>query len=195
MKKKRNSSPGMFTVEMAIIFPIILFTLIGLMYIGIVYHQDMVAKTAAMRTASKVSYTWDGLGSADSAWTEDGALKSFDYTEHDPYDGLLAGVTGKSGKRKANAERYFEWVLGKNPELIGEESQENMAVEYQWSLLAPTVEAKLTKHYTNPMGHLLEAVGIGAERTTEISARVSVTDPVEFIRTAGIVYDLFKSGK
>lgn len=189
MKKKRNSSPGMFTVEMAIIFPIILFTLIGLMYIGIVYHQDMVAKTAAMRTASKVSYTWDGLGSADSAWTEDGALKSFDYTGHNPYEGMFGAG---DGNRKANAARYFNWVLGKSPQLLEDETQENVAVDYKWDLLASSVEAKLTKHYTNPMGHLLEAVGIGAEQTTEVTARVSVTDPVEFIRTMGIVFDLFQ---
>lgn len=193
MKKRKHSSPGMLTVEMAILFPVIMFTVIGLIYIGIIHHQTVTTRTAAMRTASKVSYTWSALGS-DNAWDDDGRLKKFDYSQHDPYAGIVNTVTG-SGKQKANAVRYFELMLGKNPQLLADESQEDLSVEYHFGLFAPSVEAKITKHYVNPLGHMLELVGIGAEQTANVSAKASVTDPVDFIRTAGIVYDLFKSGK
>lgn len=191
--KRKHSSPGMFTVEMAIIFPIIFLTLLGLMYIGIMLYQNVTTQAAAMRTASRVSYTWDSLGKAN-AWSfqsdpaGDGSITAFNYTQHDPY-GSITGAIGTT-TRTQNATAYFNWLLGKNPTLLGDnEETKDPKVTYHWGLLAPSVEVTVTKHYINPMGHLMEQIGIGAEETRQVTATASVTDPVEFIRLAGLIYD------
>lgn len=199
MKRKR-SSPGMFTVEMAIIFPVIFLTLVGLMYIGIVHYQNTVTQTAAMRTASRVAYSWDALGNSAGAWgfqlneearaAEDapaeGQLVGFSYTDHDPYDAI---VDGSRSTREANALAYFKWLLDKNPSLLGEGGEETSGakVEKQFSFLQSFVTVSVEKHYINPMGHLLEQIGIAAEQDSTITAKAPVNDPVEFVRLVGLI--------
>lgn len=177
--KRKNSSPGMFTVEMAIIFPVIFFTLIGLMYIGILYYQNIVTQTAAMRAASRTAYSWGALGSED-AWSDDGQLKDFDYTEHDPY-------SFSSTKREANGLTYFHYLLGQNPDLM--ESVTDSPTVKRVGFLQPAVTVTAQKHYINPMKGILENIGITVADDYTITATAPVNNSVDFVRTVGFIYD------
>lgn len=182
--KKRNSSPGMFTVEMAIIFPVIFLTLVGLMYIAILHYQNMVTQTAAMRAASRTAYSWGALGS-DDAWSDDGQLKDFDYSQHDPYAGFFPSVTGV---REENGLKYFNYLLAQTPDLMENTTTDSPSVQRK-GFLQSAVQITAQKHYVNPMKSVLEGIGITVADDYTITATSPVNDSVDFVRTVGFIYD------
>lgn len=204
MKKKRNSSPGMFTVEMAIIFPIILFTLIGLMYIGIMQYQTIITQTAAMRAASRTAYAWNGLGDPNGAWgfqltdedkaaegaPAEGQLVRFNYTDHDPYASV---IDGKKSNREKNGKSYFLWLLGKNPSLLGDnETTSEGEVKKSFGFLQSYVNVSVEKHYVNPMGNLAESIGLSEKVDRVITATAPVNDAPEFLRLVSLARELIR---
>lgn len=170
----------MFTVEMAIIFPVIFFTLVGLMYIAILQYQNMVTQTAAMRAASRTAYSWGALGS-DDAWSDDGQLKDFDYSDHNPYD-------FSSEKRIANGLKYFNYLLGQTPDLMENTTTDSPSVQ-RTGLLQTSVQVSAQKHYINPIKSVLEGIGITVADDYTITATSPVNDSVDFVRTVGFIYD------
>lgn len=67
MMRKKNRKKGSMTVEMAILFPVVFFTILGILYICIVHYQNIVAGTAAMQAAARGAACWDKLG-GPGAW-------------------------------------------------------------------------------------------------------------------------------
>lgn len=204
--KRKNSSPGMFTVEMAIIFPVIFLTLVGLMYIAIMHYQNIVTQTAAMRAASRTAYAWNGLGNSAGAWgfqlTEEaraaedapaeGQIVGFDYSDHDPYASL---IDGSKANREVNGLSYFNWLLGKNPNLLGagNDVTSDVTVSKQFSFLQSYVAVSAKKHYINPLGTLLERIGFSTEQDTVIAAKAPINDPVEFVRLVSLIREFAAS--
>ena len=56
--------------------------------------------------------------------------------------------------------------------------------------LSSSLEVTVRKKYVNPLGHLLELLGIGQRQKHTASTRDSITNPTEFIRNIDTIYDV-----
>ena len=190
---KRNMLRGSMTVELVIIFPVIFLVILGGLSICITQYQNMVTASAAMQAAARGAAYWDKI-SDSGAWdfqvsggTDGGKLVGMDFTDHDPYRYLL---DTKKGSRIKNTEAYAKWLIGQNPDIgFGEEETSEPKADKTGGFLQKYVTVTVTKQYTNPLGPMLERLGIniGGDRT--ITASAPLNTPTDFIRNISFIYD------
>lgn len=196
--KKHGRCQGSMTVEMAILFPVIFFTILGMLYLCIIKYQNIAAGTAAMRAAARGAACWDKLG-GDGAWdfqtlegeeSGGGLLVAANYSEHDPYRYIL---DTKSEKRLANIQAYARWLVEGNPSVMGEDAgSKEPVVTKTGNILQKYVTVSITKRYTNPFEDVMAQVGLSAPDEAVITASAPLNTPAEFIRNASFIYDLVK---
>ncbi len=195
--RKKNRKKGSMTVEMAILFPVVFFTILGILYICIVHYQNIVAGTAAMQAAARGAACWDKLGGA-GAWdfqtsdpaTEGGLLVASDYSDHDPYRYIL---DTKSENRLKNIKAYAVWLTSGNPSVMGEDAgSEEPVVTKGGNILQKYVSVTITKKYVNPFEDFMAQVGLSVSAENTITASAPLNTPGEFIRNVSFIYDLVK---
>lgn len=191
---KQKYWKGSMTVELAILFPVIFLIILGILSICLTQYQNMVTASAAMQAATRGATYWDKLGGA-GAWdfqlsdaeTDGGKLVSMDFTDHDPYRYLL---DTKKGNRLTNTQAYANWLLGQNVNVtLGEETTSQPKADKTGGFLQKYVTVTVTKQYTNPLGSMLERLGIYSAENRVITASAPLNTPSEFIRNMSFLYD------
>lgn len=194
MRMRKKQEKGSLTVEMAIVLPIVLLTIFGMIYLSIVHYQNMVTATAAMQTAAKAAANWNTLGSGDSeGWyvrEVDGQkilVTRPDYGDHDPYGSIL---DTEAGTRLDNVEAYMEWLMTGNPTVFEGETTSEATAEKTGGLLQKYISVSIEKTYINPLGNLMESIGIADSDTNVITAKAPLNTPTEFIRNISFIEEL-----
>lgn len=185
---------GSMTVEMAIVFPVIFFVILGMLDFCITQYQNVVTATAVIQSAAKGAAYWDRL-SGDKAWdfqlanadqTEcSGKMANMDYSDHDPYCYL---VDTKKENKIANIEKYASWLLGQNINLQNSTTK-NLTVT-KGGLILKYIEVSVTKKYDNPLDALLAGYGFKKDAEKVITAKAPLNTPAEFIRDVSFIYDM-----
>lgn len=193
---KGNRWKGSMTVELTIIMPIVLLTILGILSLCLTHYQNIVTGVAAMEAANRGAVYWDMLGEKN-AWILDGEqagrLRSLDYSEHDPYRVIL---DSKFSTRTANIAQFAKWRLSQNPEVaLGTESTSDPEVTLAgfggdgFGLFQKYVTVSVKKQYINPLDRLLENLGIKQESERVITASAPMNRQAELIRTITLIYD------
>lgn len=191
-----NNNKGMFTVELTLIFPTILFSIMGVLWMSMVHYQNVVAGTVAMRTASRTAAYWNyagGVNAAGSAGVSTAAslITPASFTSHDPYRYLFEGA--EDGTRKSQAVEYAKTLMGSQSSLLGDkENAFEPEVEKTGSILKKYVTVSVEKHYVNPIKAYMESCGWITKEDYKVSAKAPLNNPGEFVRTTSIIYDLFQ---
>ncbi len=191
-----NTKKGMFTVELALIFPVILFSIMGVLWMSMVHYQNVLAGTVAMRTCSRAAAYWNyagGVSAGSSAGVSSAAalITPASFTGHDPYRYLFEGAG--DGVRKSQAAAYAKTLMGSQANLIGDnENGFEPEVEKTGSILKKYITVSVEKHYVNPIRAYMESCGWITNDDYKISAKAPLNNPGEFVRTTSIIYDLFQ---
>ena len=200
MRNKRER--GSVTVEMTIVFPIIFLTIVGMIYMSIVHYQNIVTATAAMQTAARAAANWNTIGGnadkGDAGWytREYDGIKVLiprpNYSEHDPYGSIL---DLRSANREKNTADYMSWIMSGNPEIFDDAEITGTPTADKSGLLQKYITVSIKKTYINPLGNLLESVGIASADSRTITAKAPLNTPTEFIRNASYIMELVRESK
>lgn len=184
------------TVEMAIVFPVIFFVILGMLDFCITQYQNVVTATAVIQSAAKGAAYWDRLGGeeawdfrlADADQAEcSGKMVNTDYSDHDPYRYL---IDTKKDKKTSNIQKYASWLLGQNVNLQNS-TTENLTVT-KGGLIFKHIEVSVTKKYNGPLDALLAGYGFRKDAEKVITAKAPLNTPAEFIRDVSFIYDLIQ---
>ena len=200
MRNKRER--GSVTVEMTIVFPIIFLTIVGMIYMSIVKYQNIVTATAAMQTAARAAANWNTIGgnpdNGDAGWytREYDGIKVLiprpNYSEHDPYGSIL---DLRSANREKNTADYMSWIMSGNPEIFDDAEITGTPTADKSGLLQKYITVSIKKTYINPLGNLLESVGIASRESRTITAKAPLNTPTEFIRNVSYIMELVRESK
>lgn len=189
MRLIRNRE-GSFTIEAALVFPIILFTLLILMFFCMYLYQGVVLGQAAIVAAERSAYSWDNSHREPRTGT-------FPENEYDSLywrlndDGILQSIFkwGNSSPSSIQLQLPFEGdVTGSLPlkklSQTGRELSPAMsgAMEYDNKLLLRKVTVSLERLI--PLVPLERVIG---DLTQSTQANAYVVDPVEWIRTVDLI--------
>lgn len=183
------------TVELAIIFPIILLVILSVLRLCIYHYQNLMTSTAAMQAAARGAAYWDVLGRDGM---DMGTGVGADYKHHDPYRYLLD--TRQSAKNK-NIEDYTKNLIGKkhdsdfgdNEQLMEEAG--TVRAEKTGNILQKYVSVTVRRKNLNPMAPFLSRLGIKLPDTTTVTAKAPLNTPTEFIRNVSFIYDMVQESK
>lgn len=167
MKKKRNSSPGMFTVEMAIIFPIVILSIMALFYYSAVHYQNISLRVNTQRINSRIAVAMsNGDQGHNNILESDGSNWDTVFSSADMKHPTLFGYSGLELSAGAQAELNETAKLDYSPYLASE-SQPSPQVSSD--LFFSWVVTEGERSYTSPLGNLFQQFGI--ERETDGTAR------------------------
>lgn len=154
--KKFLSSKGSATLELTIIFPLILFILLALIFFALFVYQKMVTMDTAVYTARERAATWNNSFRDIETGSLKGSINN---------DGLYWRITGDTpgselvNKKLRNADKYAQSMINDH-------------------LLEPRQSALLAINYKNQV--------IKRRVATSSGAVSDVSEPVEFIRNFGL---------
>lgn len=194
-KAERAHQRGSLSVEAALVFPLLFMGLLALIYISILYYQNVAASAAVMQAANRVAGSWNHLAAADPAplaESEEAAdlLQASDFRGHNPYRHLFDISAGKRLENgTAYAVRKLEAIADINAN-IGREDAVQVRKAGLW--LAPYIEVELDRSYFNPLGRWMERVGIGGRQQAVVRSRSPLTSPTELIRTVSFAEELLR---
>ena len=201
LREKWNSESGSAQIiEMTLIFPIVLFVLGFLIYVGSYVLQSTAMYTEAQKIAVIAAregqmpgyenfFAGTGITTkTDFDWS-DGYMPGKDIINevmkvHDPYRYWGKGFL--KSENKTTMEKALRQLIAENSFLAG--TNVDCTISASADPLAPAIKVNVVKHLSAP-GFLLQ-LGLTSSLDISVTAVAVVNDTSEFIRNTDMVYDL-----
>ncbi|WP_397338893.1 TadE family protein [Paenibacillus amylolyticus] len=185
---KVRKEEGSFTIEASLVFPVVLFTLVILLFFSMFMYQKTFLNQHAYAASERAAYSWDN--SHKQAMTGEFATGEYDNLywrlKDDQLLGALFGWAGADNQVTVSVpageggslseQKLSHAVQGMPAAMTG-------TIEYQNTLIQRKVTTKLEQMISLPLPSLLFDSG-NSVFTTASSA---VVEPVEFIRTVDLI--------
>lgn len=199
-KFKKDNTGAAQVIEMTLIFPLVLFVMGFLIYMGsyvmqsvTIYNDAQRIAVAASREAAMPGYEnlYEGAGvtsKADFNWPDKSApaidVINALMNEHDPYRYWGSGFLDESEKNtlEANLER----LVADNSFLASSNVDCNITTTN--NILNQQVQVRVVKYISTP--RLMQTLGLTDNISIDVTATAVVGDPAEFIRNTNMVFDL-----
>lgn len=174
---------GSITVEAAILVPLIISSIVAVIFIGLLYYQRALLQSAADRTVQAGAASWCNI-SSDMATgkTEIGKLG----------DAGLYWRLFESGKNeKVNRiKNYSEQLLKKR--CILKPSDSDVFVEIKDFIVYKKLVVTVENSYPVPGGSLTGLFGLKGCVKIKVTSYANINDPSEFIRNTDFILDIEK---
>lgn len=189
LRSSRVNSAGSVTLEAAVVLPVILFMLFGMVFFSMYVYHKLVILDTAVYTVRQRAETWDNTGKS----LEDGYQKII--KSDGLYWRLLADFGGFAGQEAtALSAGGPELVRGKNTTALAmlkdmlkfevfKPKWTKIAVQYKNLLLKRTVSVSIHEQLVLPVNWTANLLNPDLEYRVE----ADVVEPVEFIRNFGLV--------
>ena len=188
-----NGNKGSFTVEAALVLPIVFLTFFAIIIVSIVHYQNVVTSAAVMQSATEIASAWEYLGDGASVLTNN-STPSGQLSDNDPYRFIF---DSKNAARSSNARDYVYGLATGIP--INDYSDTldigAISVNKTGNILFSYIEVSVKKSYTNPFGNLLSSLGVGAQFDSTRTASAILTNPTEFIRNIDFLVEVVEKYK
>lgn len=199
-KFKKDDTGASSVVEMTLIFPLVLFVMGFLIYMGsyvmqsvTIYNDAQRIAVAASREAGIPGYEnlYQGAGvtsKADFNWPDNSApaisVINALMSEHDPYRYWGSGFLDSS--EISTLETNLERLVADNSFLAS--SNVDCTITTSNNILSQQVQVRVVKYISTPQ--LFQTLGIADNISIDVTATAVVGDPAEFIRNTDMVFDL-----
>lgn len=199
-KFKKVDTGASSVIEMTLIFPLVLFVMGFLIYMGsyvmqsvTIYNDAQRIAVAASREAGIPGYEnlYQGAGvtsKADFNWPDNSApsinVINALMSEHDPYRYWGSGFLDSS--EISTLETNLEKLVADNSFLAS--SNVDCTITTSNNVLSQQVQVRVIKYISAPQ--LFQALGLADNISIDVTATAVVGDPAEFIRNTDMVFDL-----
>ncbi len=178
--RTKKYQKGSFTVEAALIFPIILLTLFALIYMAILLYEKAYITSVAHRAADRGSATWHNpakdimLGSVTKKELNASGLYCQIWATDEDY-------------KKQKIIQYTDKRVRLYSILNG---QHDISVKVNNHIVYKTLVVEIKSAYKIPIANLLKPFGIDAYYTSYAKGKAGIRDPVELIRNVDFIGDV-----
>lgn len=199
-KKLKSESGAVQVIEMTLIFPLVLFVVAFLIYLGSYVIQSVVIYNDVQRIAVIAArkaqipgyenfYNNGGITTkADFNWKSNYVpgkdMINSVMKVHNPY--RYWGNSFLTEDNKTTLENEFEKLVSKNSFLMS--SNVNCDIQTSNNVLNQTIKVHIVKKVNAP--NFLKQFGLGSAMDIDVTATAVVSDSSEFIRNTDMVYDL-----
>lgn len=199
-KFKKDDTGASSVIEMTLIFPLVLFVMGFLIYMGsyvmqsvTIYNDAQRIAVAASREAGIPGYEnlYQGAGvtsKADFNWPDNSApaidVINALMSEHDPYRYWGSGFLDSS--EISTLEINLERLVADNSFLAS--SNVDCTITTSNNILSQQVQVRVIKYISAPQ--LFQVLGLADNISIDVTATAVVGDPAEFIRNTDMVFDM-----
>ncbi len=197
-KFKENETGAAQVIEMTLIFPLVLFVMGFLIYLGSYIMQSVTIYNDAQRIAVAASreagipgyeYLYAGGGVTTKADFNDSKVSDIKVindlmNEHDPY--RYWGDDFLTSSEITTLEANLERLVASNSFLAS--SNVDCTITTHNNILSQEVKVRIVKYISAP--NVLKVLGVTDSINIDVTATAVVGDPAEFIRNTNMVFDL-----
>lgn len=193
-----NKCKGSFTVEAAILFPVVFFILLAFIYLGIMHYQNISTGLALIDSANAGTSGWAFIGKNNpgyfSASKGENMVTENDYYKATPYDSLLenTGLGSARAKKESNIKAYaLKKISGMDISDFSEDVDSgDITIAYSGNIFMRKISVCATKNFLNPMGNMMEFLGVSGRDERTMHASSTVSDPPDFIRLMDQIWEV-----
>jgi hypothetical protein len=184
IKKIRHSRHGAITIEYAVIFPLVIFVVMLLVYIGLVYYQQALLQSVVTANAQDWALLWGY--DAQKVHPGEGILGAEGYNSEALYWHIFPEANPKKENIRNAILRDYE-----RKSILKSSRDVQVEVSFKNYLLFQKVDIKATAIYTMPMKGFFQAVGLTGDFTLQAFSEISVHDPKEFIHNVDYLLQIY----
>lgn len=184
----RRKQEGYMTIEMTIIFPAIFFSLLLILFMGIVLYQEVSLQSLAVRASERGAVVYSSRVSDMTT----GVKTLEDFSIRDPYRNVpfLDGGTEQGYTGLVNS--YVDNRLNKGSVLESTGGNAGNYTEIENYLIAKRVKVQINRTYETPVDAIARTFGMEEPFSVRTGATSAVLEMPEFVRNVDIVTDILR---
>lgn len=187
----RTNQDGYFTIEATIVFTTVFFSLLFILFMGMVLYQEVNVQSLAVRASERGSVIYSSRVSDMVS----GEKKLEDFKIRDPYRNVPFMDNGNKKEYKSLLNTYIDQNLGRNSILDGVVNNQGDYVTIQDNLLSKKIRVNIQAGYTLPVDSISQMFGKKGPFEINTTAVSAVVDAPDFIRNVDIATDVVKQTK
>lgn len=183
-----KNQDGYLTIEATIVFSTVFFSLIFILFMGMVLYQEVNAQSLAVRASERGSVIYSSRVSDMTT----GVKKLEDFKNHDPYRNvpLIDGSAKKNYTSIVNT--YVAEGLGKYNVLNGSVNNIGNYTQVEDYLIAKKIKVNIQSSYKMPVDSIAEMFGKKGPFDVNTTAVSAVVDAPDFVRNVDLAMDVVK---
>ncbi len=174
------------TIEMTIIFPAIFFSLLLIMFMGIVLYQEVSLQGLAVRASERGAVIYSSRVSDMTT----GVKTLEDFSIRDPYRNVLFLDGGAKREYIGVVNAYVDSRINQGSVLNEGEGNTENYTEVEDYLIAKRVRVRIDRTYDTPVDSIAAMFGMEGPFSVHTGATSAVLDTPEFVRNVDIVTDI-----
>lgn len=171
---------GSFTVEAAIIVPVVILSISAVIYTGLLLYQKSLTQSAAAAAAD----------AGASAWSS-GAHDMGSSGQHTGRFELYRRIIDSAGETRLREIEEYAAVLSSANEIITPVDTIVEAAVKDYAVCRK-LEVSISKHYAMPLGEVVKMFGGNDRIEINVKAVSNIDEPVELIRNTDFIIDVEK---
>lgn len=189
--KQKNNQDGYLTIEVTMIFSVLFFSLIFILFMGMVLYQHVNLQSLAVRSSERGSVIYSSRVKDMSS----GVKTLDDFLIRDPYRNVPFMDSGTKDDYQAVLNTYINENLGRKDIIKGNISNRGNYVEVEDYLIEKRIKVNIQGSYKMPVDSIAEMFGQKGPFTVNTTAVSAVTDTPDFIRNVDLAMDVIRQTK
>ena len=181
--RKNSLKKGSITVEASIVVPIVIFSIIAVILMGLILYQRAVLQSIADKAVREGAASWESL----SADTATGKTNISGLDDNGLYWRLFEA---DSEEKRVRLERYTEALLARK-NILKPESRSTSAVVRDY-IIYKRLELSIEYSYRLPGGAVMRIFGSDGRLRLKVTSFAVIDDPAELIRNTDFILDIEK---
>ena len=183
--KKRD---GYLTIELTMVFSILFFSLLLIMFMGMVLYQEVKLQSVAVQASERGSIVYSSRVSDMTTGVK--TLEDFKY--RDPYRNVPLINMANDGKYESLVNKYVASNLGSNNILNGETRNNGNFANVENYIFAKRLKVNIDSGYQLPVASIGEMFGYNGPIKVSTTATSAIVDSPDFVRNIDLVMDMVK---
>lgn len=186
-----HNKGGYMTIEITIIFPAIFFSLILILFMGIVLYQEVNLQSLAIRASERGSVVYSSRVSDMTT----GIKTLEDFKIRDPYRNVPFMDGGGKKGYTALVNEYVSSKIGERSVLSGTNQNGGNYAQIEDYLIAKRVKVNIHTIYHTPVDAIAQMFGQKGPFDVNTTVSSAVVDSPDFVRNVDIVTDVVSQTK
>ena len=191
MGEKWRKRDGYLTIELTMVFSVLFFSLLLILFIGMVLYQEVKLQSVAVQASERGSIIYSSQVSDMTT----GVKTLEDFKERNPYRNVPLIDGGKNGKYESHINTYVTQQLGSKNILDGNTKNAGNFAEVENYIFAKRLKVNIESGYNLPVASIGEMFGQNGPFDVSTTATSAIVDSPDFVRNTDLVMDMVKQTK
>lgn len=183
--KKRD---GYLTIELTMVFSVLFFSLLLIMFMGMVLYQEVKLQSVAVQASERGSIVYSS-GVSDMTT---GVKTLDDFKYKDPYRNVPLINMANDGKYESLVNKYVSSNLNSNNILSGSTKNNGNFANVENYIFAKRLKVNIESGYQLPVASVGEMFGYKGPIKVSTTATSAIVDSPDFVRNIDLVMDMAK---